>query len=67
MIIEFFFKESDTDEETNKLLESNMINNFKNEKQQDGNGKFLSENEDVSNGQAKYYDDSNVIKISFFN
>ena len=30
-----------------------MINNFKDEKRQE-------ENEDVSSGQAKYYDDSNV-------
>ena len=38
-----------------------MINNFKGEKRQE-------ENEDVSSGQAKYYDDSNVqFEFTFLN
>jgi hypothetical protein len=40
-----------------------MINNLKDDKQHDDKTSFLNDNEVATNGQAKYYDDSNVIII----
>ena len=38
-----------------------MINNSKDDKQHDDKTSFLNDTKVATNGQAKYYDDSNVI------
>ena len=41
-----------------------MINNSKDDKQHDDKTSFLNDTKVATNGQAKYYDDSNVIIIN---